>query len=88
MLRTRGLTATEAMSLFESLSSDLSDAPVKNSSDEEMSTYDSPVSLSSGFHDAENVESNSDEDMEEQKVARVVLLENKLCGTCELSAKK
>ncbi|GFU03812.1 hypothetical protein NPIL_394721 [Nephila pilipes] len=71
MLRMRGVTTEEAMSLFESLFSDCSDIPSKSSSEKEISTDDLPVALSSGFQNADNVHNNSDKDLEEQSVPKV-----------------
>ncbi|GFT68321.1 hypothetical protein NPIL_464861, partial [Nephila pilipes] len=71
MLRRRGLTTEEAMSLSESISLDCSDTLVESLSDEEMSIEDLPVTSSYGVQIPENGDCNLDEDLEEQNVPRV-----------------
>ncbi|GFU41061.1 hypothetical protein NPIL_440611 [Nephila pilipes] len=71
MLRTGDLTTEESMSLFEFLTADCSNTPVESPSDEDMSIDDPPVASSSGFKNAGNVDSCSDEDLEEQSVSRI-----------------
>ncbi|GFT55573.1 hypothetical protein NPIL_527681 [Nephila pilipes] len=71
MLRRSGITKYEAMIFFESFSSDGRDTPVESSSPEEMLNDDLPVDSQSDFQNIGNVDSSSDEYMEEQSVLRV-----------------
>ncbi|GFS29480.1 hypothetical protein NPIL_205342 [Nephila pilipes] len=65
MLLRCDLSTGKDMPLFGNLSSDCNDTPVDNLSDE-MSIDDLPVASSSGFQNAENVDSSSDENLEKE----------------------
>ncbi|GFS79654.1 hypothetical protein NPIL_229871 [Nephila pilipes] len=70
-MSTLGCRHLNRSSPFESLFSDCSETPVESSSDEEMLIDDPPVASSSGFQNAENVDSSSDELLEKQSVSRI-----------------
>ncbi|GFT87411.1 hypothetical protein NPIL_268501 [Nephila pilipes] len=62
IIKMRRLKTEEAMSLIKSLTSGCRDKPVQSSSGEEMSIDDQPIASSSGFWNAEIIDSSSDED--------------------------